>query len=230
MGCLTADGASGELSHTLCNTKAAFFVGDTTRHSGPPKGPSVAPAPPPVQDHVKRGVGLDFAMLDSTFLLSQVFPTLFMGMIVQLTESVTTYMASSAIFGSVAVYLVGHVVFEQKDLRNWEEAKGEYKYVCCLLGHCSFNIRSHAVTVAMETQSSHRYLFFIYIRVLYGCFSEFQNVTLTHLPPAVFNVTPPPPPLPSVPHTPEIVHFKDPKTIGRAQNNMVIIHSASGRL
>ncbi|KPP68126.1 solute carrier family 45 member 3-like [Scleropages formosus] len=70
------------------------------------------------EDHRQRGVGLDFALLDSTFLLSQVFPTLFMGMIVQFTESVTTYIASSAIFGFVAIYLANQIVFEQKDIRN----------------------------------------------------------------------------------------------------------------
>ncbi|XP_026167369.1 solute carrier family 45 member 3 [Mastacembelus armatus] len=66
----------------------------------------------------KRGVGLDFALLDSTFLLSQVFPTLFMGMIVQFTQSVTAYIACSAIFGAVAIYLASQIVFDQKDLRN----------------------------------------------------------------------------------------------------------------
>ncbi|XP_039616564.1 solute carrier family 45 member 3 [Polypterus senegalus] len=68
-------------------------------------------------DHGKRGIGLDFAILDSTFLLSQVFPTLFMGMIVQFTESVTAYIASSTIFGLIAIYLANHVVFDQKDLK-----------------------------------------------------------------------------------------------------------------
>ncbi|XP_053175008.1 solute carrier family 45 member 3 [Scomber japonicus] len=66
----------------------------------------------------KRGVGLDFAILDSTFLLSQVFPTLFMGMIVQFAQSVTTYIAFSAIFGAVAIYLARHIVFDQKDLKS----------------------------------------------------------------------------------------------------------------
>ncbi|KAM6937349.1 solute carrier family 45 member 3 [Xenentodon cancila] len=66
----------------------------------------------------KRGVGLDFAILDSTFLLSQVFPTLFMGMIVQFAQSVTAYIACSAIFGTVAIYLASHIVFDQKDLRS----------------------------------------------------------------------------------------------------------------
>lgn len=65
-----------------------------------------------------RGVGLDFAILDSTFLLSQVFPTLFMGTIVQFAQSVTAYIASSAIFGVVAIYLAGQIIFEQKDLRS----------------------------------------------------------------------------------------------------------------
>ncbi|MEQ2277612.1 hypothetical protein XENORESO_005210 [Xenotaenia resolanae] len=66
----------------------------------------------------KRGVGLDFAILDSTFLLSQVIPTLFMGTIVQFAQSVTAYIASSAIFGAVAIYLASHIVFDQKDLRS----------------------------------------------------------------------------------------------------------------
>lgn len=65
-----------------------------------------------------RGVGLDFALLDSTFLLSQVIPTLFMGAIVQFAHSVTAYIACSAIFGAVAIYLASHIVFEQKDLRS----------------------------------------------------------------------------------------------------------------
>ncbi|XP_062402570.1 solute carrier family 45 member 3 [Sardina pilchardus] len=68
------------------------------------------------EDHDKRGVGLDFAILDGTFLLSQVFPTLFMGMIVQFTKSVTAYIACSAIFGAIAICLANHVIFDQKDL------------------------------------------------------------------------------------------------------------------
>ncbi|XP_010881801.2 solute carrier family 45 member 3 [Esox lucius] len=70
------------------------------------------------EGYEERGVGLDFAVLDSTFLLSQVFPTLFMGMIVQFTKSVTAYMASSAIFGVIAIYLANRVVFDQKDLKG----------------------------------------------------------------------------------------------------------------
>ncbi|KAM9854355.1 solute carrier family 45 member 3 [Aulostomus maculatus] len=71
-----------------------------------------------VSGYEKRGVGLDFAILDSTFLLSQVFPTLFMGMIVQFAQSVTTYMACSAIFGAIAVYLASQVVFDHKDFKS----------------------------------------------------------------------------------------------------------------
>lgn len=66
----------------------------------------------------KRGVGLDFAILDSTFLLSQVFPTLFMGMIVQFAQSVTAYIACSAIFGAIAIYLGSRITFDQKDLKS----------------------------------------------------------------------------------------------------------------
>ncbi|XP_068129238.1 solute carrier family 45 member 3-like [Hyperolius riggenbachi] len=66
----------------------------------------------------KRGIGLDFATLDSTFLLSQVFPSLFMGMFVQLMETVTVYIASSVVFGVFAIYLANRVVFDQKDVRT----------------------------------------------------------------------------------------------------------------
>lgn len=66
----------------------------------------------------KRGVGLDFAILDSTFLLSQVFPTLFMGTVVQLAQSVTAYIAFSAVFGAVAIYLASQIIFDQKDLKR----------------------------------------------------------------------------------------------------------------
>uniref|UniRef100_H3CTS7 Zgc:77158 n=1 Tax=Tetraodon nigroviridis TaxID=99883 RepID=H3CTS7_TETNG len=66
----------------------------------------------------RRGVGLDFAILDSTFLLSQVFPTLFMGTVVQFAQSVTAYVAFSAFFGAVAIYLASRVVFDQKDLKS----------------------------------------------------------------------------------------------------------------
>lgn len=70
------------------------------------------------EDYDKRGVGLDFAILDSTLLLSQVFPSLFMGMIVQFTQSVTAYIASSAVFGAISVYFATRVIFEQKDLEH----------------------------------------------------------------------------------------------------------------
>ncbi|KAM4038798.1 solute carrier family 45 member 3-like [Anomaloglossus baeobatrachus] len=68
--------------------------------------------------YAKRGIGLDFATLDSTFLLSQVFPSLFMGMFVQMMENVTVYIASSVVFGIFAIYLANRVVFDQKDLRT----------------------------------------------------------------------------------------------------------------
>ncbi|KAM5172414.1 solute carrier family 45 member 3-like [Mantella aurantiaca] len=68
--------------------------------------------------YTKRGIGLDFATLDSTFLLSQVFPSLFMGMLVQLMENVTVYIASSVIFGVFAIYLANRIVFDQKDMRT----------------------------------------------------------------------------------------------------------------
>ncbi|XP_045079541.1 solute carrier family 45 member 3-like [Coregonus clupeaformis] len=111
---LTAVDEEGGLAHKLGGTNGhAFFSQD---------GSDYYPLPTDRMDlptgYEKRGVGLDFAILDSTFLLSQVFPTLFMGMIVQFTKSVTAYMASSAIFGIIAIYLANHIIFDQKDLKS----------------------------------------------------------------------------------------------------------------
>ncbi|MBN3296057.1 S45A3 protein, partial [Amia calva] len=114
--------------HLYFNPEVAGFY---TAQNGVAQGPSFPTEAMPGQDSTsgsgleggkegdfgKRGVGLDFAILDSTFLLSQVFPSLFMGMIVQFTESVTAYIASSTIFGFIAIYLANHIVFDQKDLR-----------------------------------------------------------------------------------------------------------------
>ncbi|XP_015229556.1 solute carrier family 45 member 3 [Cyprinodon tularosa] len=94
-----------------------YFPIQQSQNGSPPcsGGPEQDDADP---GYEKRGVGLDFAILDSTFLLSQVIPTLFMGSIVQFAQSVTTYIASSAIFGAIAIYLASHIVFDQKDLRS----------------------------------------------------------------------------------------------------------------
>ncbi|KAK6319972.1 hypothetical protein J4Q44_G00090790 [Coregonus suidteri] len=122
---LTAVDEEGGLAHKLGGTNGhAFFSQDGSDYYPPPHGQngSSHSATGPEQDepegYEKRGVGLDFAILDSTFLLSQVFPTLFMGMIVQFTKSVTAYMASSAIFGIIAIYLANHIIFDQKDLKS----------------------------------------------------------------------------------------------------------------
>lgn len=93
-----------------------FFGGTHSQNLSPAHGGEAEDAD---QDSESgRGVGLDFAILDSTFLLSQVFPTLFMGTIVQFAQSVTAYIASSAIFGAAAIYLAGGIIFEQKDLKS----------------------------------------------------------------------------------------------------------------
>uniref|UniRef100_A0A4W5PWM5 Zgc:77158 n=1 Tax=Hucho hucho TaxID=62062 RepID=A0A4W5PWM5_9TELE len=122
---LTAVDEEGGLAHKLGGTNGhAFFSQDGSDYYPPPysQNGSSHKATGPEQDepegYEKRGVGLDFAILDSTFLLSQVFPTLFMGMIVQFTKSVTAYMASSAIFGIIAIYLANHIIFDQKDLKS----------------------------------------------------------------------------------------------------------------
>ncbi|XP_063274177.1 solute carrier family 45 member 3 isoform X2 [Prinia subflava] len=63
-----------------------------------------------------RGICLDLAILDSAFLLSQVLPSLLMGSIVQLTQSVTAYMVSAAGLGLVAIYFATKVVFDKGDM------------------------------------------------------------------------------------------------------------------
>ncbi|XP_043943499.1 solute carrier family 45 member 3-like [Protopterus annectens] len=68
------------------------------------------------ENYEQRGIGLDFAILDSTFLLSQVFPSLFMGIVVQLSESVTAYIASAVIFGLISIYLATGIVFDKQDV------------------------------------------------------------------------------------------------------------------
>ncbi|XP_076878132.1 solute carrier family 45 member 3 isoform X2 [Brachyhypopomus gauderio] len=116
--CLTLDDDLGDLSHKSGHTNGHTCYSQhrpehyPSQHSQNGTVPSLG-----ADNYDKRGVGLDFAILDSTFLLSQVFPTLFMGMIVQFTESVTAYIASSAIFGAVGIYFATHVIFDQNDLQ-----------------------------------------------------------------------------------------------------------------
>lgn len=66
-----------------------------------------------------RGICLDLAILDSAFLLSQVAPSLFMGSIVQLSQSVTAYMVSAAGLGLVSIYFATRVVFDKSDLARY---------------------------------------------------------------------------------------------------------------
>ncbi|XP_004699891.1 solute carrier family 45 member 3 [Echinops telfairi] len=72
--------------------------------------------PPEARVVPGRGICLDLAILDSAFLLSQVAPSLFMGSIVQLSQSVTAYMVSAAGLGLVAIYFATQVVFDKNDL------------------------------------------------------------------------------------------------------------------
>ncbi|XP_055276001.1 solute carrier family 45 member 3 [Moschus berezovskii] len=75
--------------------------------------------PPEARVVPGRGICLDLAILDSAFLLSQVAPSLFMGFIVQLSQSVTAYMVSAAGLGLVAIYFVTQVVFDKSDLAKY---------------------------------------------------------------------------------------------------------------
>ncbi|CAK6439727.1 unnamed protein product [Pipistrellus nathusii] len=75
--------------------------------------------PPEARAVPGRGICLDLAILDSAFLLSQVAPSLFMGSIVQLSQSVTAYMVSAAGLGLVAIYFATRVVFDKSDLAKY---------------------------------------------------------------------------------------------------------------
>ncbi|XP_034977633.1 solute carrier family 45 member 3 [Zootoca vivipara] len=66
-----------------------------------------------------RGICSDLAILDSAFLLSQVIPSLLMGSLVQLTQSVTAYMASATGFGLVAIYFATKVIFDKSDMAKY---------------------------------------------------------------------------------------------------------------
>lgn len=77
---------------------------------------SVTIDPKPAQTPALRGMGTDIAILDSAYLLSQVVPSLFMGSIVQLFHSVTTYMACASFLSVVAVYFSRKIVFEKADM------------------------------------------------------------------------------------------------------------------
>ncbi|KAI2648409.1 Solute carrier family 45 member 3 [Labeo rohita] len=116
--CLTLDNGPGDLNHKSGISNGHVHYSRDEPEYYPPVHQNGAPLGLESEDFEKRGVGLDFAILDSTFLLSQVFPTLFMGMIVQFTESVTAYIASSAIFGAIGIYFATHIVFDQNDLRS----------------------------------------------------------------------------------------------------------------
>lgn len=114
--CLTLDDDTGDLNHKSGHTNGHVYCGK--EHYPSQQSQNGIPPGLGSDSYEKRGVGLDFAILDSTFLLSQVFPTLFMGMIVQFTQSVSAYVASSAIFGAIGVYFGTHIVFDQKDLKG----------------------------------------------------------------------------------------------------------------
>lgn len=77
---------------------------------------SVTMDPTPAQPPAIRGIGTDIAILDSAYLLSQVLPSLFMGSLVQLFQSVTIYMACASLLSVVAVYFSRKIVFEKADM------------------------------------------------------------------------------------------------------------------
>lgn len=121
---LTAVEEEGRLNHQMTSYGQARFGQGTHEYypsavgqNGSPHCPNAEHQEDTESGYEKRGVGLDFAILDSAFLLSQVILTLFMGMIVQFAQSVTAYMACSAFFGAVAIYFGSQIVYDQKDLK-----------------------------------------------------------------------------------------------------------------
>ncbi|XP_056414012.1 solute carrier family 45 member 3 [Hyla sarda] len=66
-----------------------------------------------------NGICLDMAILDSACLLSQVVPSLIMGFIVHMTQTVTAYVASAAAFGLIAIYFANKVVFDKSDMAKF---------------------------------------------------------------------------------------------------------------
>ncbi|KAM4046844.1 solute carrier family 45 member 3 isoform 1-T2 [Anomaloglossus baeobatrachus] len=87
-------------SQSMCNDRSScdnsVLIGETTNPN--------------------NGICLDMAILDSACLLSQVVPSLVMGFIVQMTQTVTAYVAFSAAFGLVAIYFSNKVVFDKSDM------------------------------------------------------------------------------------------------------------------
>ncbi|XP_035244853.1 solute carrier family 45 member 3 [Anguilla anguilla] len=75
----------------------------------PPRG---LPSEPP------RGMGLDLAILDSAYLLSQLLPSLLLGYVVQVTRSVATYMACASAFSLLAICISSRVIFDRADLER----------------------------------------------------------------------------------------------------------------
>ncbi|KAM9319550.1 solute carrier family 45 member 3 [Gastrophryne carolinensis] len=103
--------------------KPGFF--NETQNNGVPMFNSHSPsicigpacdAPVIVDEPPNNGICLDIAILDSACLLSQVAPSLVMGFIVQMTQTVTAYVASAAAIGLVALYFSTKVVFEKSDM------------------------------------------------------------------------------------------------------------------
>ncbi|XP_063307392.1 solute carrier family 45 member 3 [Pelobates fuscus] len=81
---------------------------------GPSTSDGSATATEPVV--ANHGICLDMAILDSALLLSQVVPSLFVGIIVQMTQTVTAYVAAAALFGLISIYFSNKVVFDKSDM------------------------------------------------------------------------------------------------------------------
>ena len=64
-----------------------------------------------------RGMGMDFATLDSAYYLSQVFLTAFMGHIVHLTGTVLSYVVVAGLVGAVACFFACRLVVSKSQMQ-----------------------------------------------------------------------------------------------------------------
>ena len=64
-----------------------------------------------------RGMGMDFATLDSAYYLSQVFLTAFMGHIVHLTGTILSYVIVAGLVGGVACFFASRLVVSKSQMQ-----------------------------------------------------------------------------------------------------------------
>ncbi|XP_030634143.1 solute carrier family 45 member 3 [Chanos chanos] len=131
---LTLPTCNGDLKVQKSSSTASSVKSESNGHPGgmpgevPSSVVSSAPlqsinVPHPIDTDSKspqhsRGIGLDIAILDSAYLLSQVLPSLLMGSIVHFFHSVTAYMACATGLSLLAVYFSSKVIYDKVDIER----------------------------------------------------------------------------------------------------------------